>query len=261
MNNNNKICEYDGALLTGEKALYAHNKIHLNEEYNCKFCQKNFKTSKYLADHEKSVHSGDEYKCFECDQVFSKNENLKRHVKGVHLKVKFHCKVCGQDFPRSDTLKRHYRTCKAKNYQETRNEQEMTNFFEDSPGQFQKEFHQFSSKEICHQCSKTFTSKNSLKTHISDVHSANESKICTFCQHVFSSKSNLSKHMKSKHHSDSPNVAQFRAHFIMLRSDSTENTSIKRNLPSPPRPSVQSCSTSPPAVPSLSCDQCEISFS
>ena len=38
-----KICDIDWTILTGEKSLYAHNKIHLHEEYKCKFYMKVFK--------------------------------------------------------------------------------------------------------------------------------------------------------------------------------------------------------------------------
>ena len=63
------ICEIDGSILTGEKSLYAHNKIHLHEEYKCKFCMKVFKTEKDRNEHQNSVHSEEKLECNECDEM------------------------------------------------------------------------------------------------------------------------------------------------------------------------------------------------
>ena len=182
------VCEIDGSILT-EKSLYAHNKIHLHEEYKCKFCMKVFKTEKDRNEHQNSVHSEEKLECNECDEKFTRKFALKRHIKDIHLKLKYYCKICGQHYPRKDTLKIHYKKCQNRARTDDKNvEDEMTKFFADNAGQYQNQFNEYSSKEICHQCSKAFTNKSALKTHISDVHSSTENRICKFCNHIFSSK-------------------------------------------------------------------------
>ena len=166
-----QICEIDGAILDGEKSLYDHNKIHLQVEYKCKFCMKMFKTEKHRNVHQNSVHSEKNLKFHECDEQFKRIDDLKRHIKAIHLKQKYYCKICDQPFPRKDTLKRHYKKCQDKAITDNKDiEDEMTKFFDDNSGPYQNQFKEYASKEICHQCSKPFTTKSALKTHMSDVH-------------------------------------------------------------------------------------------
>ena len=90
----------------------------------------------------------------------------------------------------------------------------MKDFFESNNGAYQNKFKEFASKEICHHCSKAFSNKATLKTHVSDVHNSGiDSKTCQFCNHVFSSKSNLSKHMKSKH---KKTLSSFRINLLVV---------------------------------------------
>ena len=51
-----RICEIDGKKFSGKNAIYSHNKIHLNEEFECFMCDKMFKTEEYLHQHKKAVH-------------------------------------------------------------------------------------------------------------------------------------------------------------------------------------------------------------
>ena len=53
-----RICEIDGKEFSGKNAIYSHNKIHLNEEFECFMCDKMFKTEEYLHQHKKAVHIG-----------------------------------------------------------------------------------------------------------------------------------------------------------------------------------------------------------
>ena len=58
-------------------------------------------------------------------------------------------------------------------------------FFEDSTGTgYQKKVEEFTSKETCQHCSKIFSNKASLKTHVLDVHLTNNKKTCKFCKHI-----------------------------------------------------------------------------
>ena len=123
--------------------------------------------------HQNSVHSEEKLECNECDEKFTRKFALKRHIKDIHLKLKYYCKICGQHYPRKDTLKIHYKKWQDRARTDDKNvEDEMTKIFADNAGQYQNQFKEYSSKEICHQCSKAFTNISALKTHISDVHSS-----------------------------------------------------------------------------------------
>ena len=114
---------------------------------------KMFKTEKHRNVHQNSVHSEKNLKCHECDEQFKRIDDLKRHIKAIHLKQKYYCKICGQHYPRKDTLKIHYKKCQDRARTDDKNvEDEMTKFFADNAGQYQNQFKEYSSKEICHQC-------------------------------------------------------------------------------------------------------------
>ena len=142
----------------------------------------------------KKFHSEAAYNCNECEESFKLKKNLKRHIENVHLKVECCCEICGQRFPRQDSLKRHKELCKKKHEKRENKEfeKEMTEFFDSINGAYQNKFKEFASKKICHQCSKAFSNKATLKTHVSDVHNSGiDKKTCQFCSHTFSSKSNF----------------------------------------------------------------------
>ena len=51
--------------------------------YNCKECDKSFKTKVTLSRHEK-IHRGNAFPCPKCSKVFYQISNVKHHVKAVH---------------------------------------------------------------------------------------------------------------------------------------------------------------------------------
>ena len=175
------FCEVDGKFLTGAKSVYSHNKLHLNDEYRCNRCEKSLTTREYLMKHQKNVHTDAILQCNECENKFKTKDKLKRHIESIHLKIDYICETCCQKFTRPDTLKKHKETCKKGH--EKKEEREMMDFFENRTG-FQKKFEQYASKETCQHCSRTFSNKASLKTHVLDVHLSNDKKTCKFCKHM-----------------------------------------------------------------------------
>ena len=79
------LCEIDGSQLSG-KAIYSHNKLHLNSEYECLLCHKIFQTKQYLQRHQKTVHIQQGISCDQCEKHFTKKADLKRHKNTVHEK-------------------------------------------------------------------------------------------------------------------------------------------------------------------------------
>ena len=91
------LCEIDGSQLSG-KAIYSHNKLHLNSEYECLLCHKIFQTKQYLQRHQKTVHIQQGISCDQCEKHFTKKADLKRHKNTVHEKKTYSCKVCAKKF-------------------------------------------------------------------------------------------------------------------------------------------------------------------
>ena len=96
-----------------------------NDEYSmnqfqCKFCEKDFRVQRYLDTHIKVHHTEKQsFKCDNCDKTFTQKEHLKRHEETVHgqekkghlnltgEKTKNTCEFCGTNFTRIDNLNEH----------------------------------------------------------------------------------------------------------------------------------------------------------
>ena len=82
--------------------------------YNCKYCDKSFKTANYLKVH-LVIHTGEKpFTCTICDAAFNRRDKLKRHEL-VHDPVKrYKCPLnvngCTREFNRPDKLKAHILT-------------------------------------------------------------------------------------------------------------------------------------------------------
>ena len=79
------LCEIDGSQLSG-KAIYSHNKLHLNSEYECLLCHKVFQTKQYLQRHQKTVHIQPGISCDQCEKNFTKKSDLKTSQKCIVTK-------------------------------------------------------------------------------------------------------------------------------------------------------------------------------
>lgn len=81
---------------------------HKNEkEYNCNFCQRQFKKREYLSRHEKAHFTTQIYTCSSCQKQFRNRTHLKRHMI-VHTNEKpYTCKCCQKQFNRKDNLHSH----------------------------------------------------------------------------------------------------------------------------------------------------------
>jgi hypothetical protein len=64
--------------------------IHIIDEikYNCKKCNKNYKTKKYLIEHEKICNGLNILTCPKCMTTFSTTSNKSRHIKTNKCKAK-----------------------------------------------------------------------------------------------------------------------------------------------------------------------------
>ena len=68
--------------------LYYHKKVHENTTYNCDNCDKTYKTTSGLKQHQNAEHEFVEITCEECDKKFRNNRLLKIHIKNTHKRLK-----------------------------------------------------------------------------------------------------------------------------------------------------------------------------
>ena len=96
--------------------------------HKCTVCDKDFKSTYYLNNHQETIHLGKKFQCSECDKQFSENKTLKVHINSVHKGIKLECEACGKTFITSSGLRHHIQTvhndirydCNVCKYQSTR---------------------------------------------------------------------------------------------------------------------------------------------
>lgn len=88
----------------------------VKNQYSCQNCNRIFKSSKGLKQHQGKVHANKvrNSTCEFCNKKFYHKHALKFHVDQVHLKVtRKDCLVCGRSFYNKYSLQEHYPRCSA----------------------------------------------------------------------------------------------------------------------------------------------------
>ena len=161
-----------------------------------------------------------ERKCEKCNKTFSSKGNLKQHIKIVHEEqnnfeskevydisgklesILQTCEICDKTFSSIENLKSHTICVHEgqKNLVSTGLKEKTTKT--KSILKIKLEKHDEADKKAkqfnCHDCSKTFVSKQGLGLHITKVHKTS-GHVCKFCDKSFSTKSNLNAHIKNLH--------------------------------------------------------------
>ncbi|CAL8114544.1 unnamed protein product [Orchesella dallaii] len=133
--------------------------------HKCGTCDKTFNTVKHLNQHQK-IHHQPSFNCTFCGKDFIFLSNLNRHVLGHIGERSFWCDVCEMEFITSEALKRH-----------------------------KKQHNKVKPFKCPHaECSKRFTTVNTLYTHIKK----HNPKLfdCFMCSKSFASKRDLLQHVK-----------------------------------------------------------------
>ena len=126
----------------------------LQKTFECKTCQKRFKTESILRTHE-LIHQPDDaryrFSCHVCGQRFTQRGNLDTHLK-IHMGLKpYKCDSCEKAFTTSSGLKAHILV------------------------------HTGERPFLCDSCDATFKSSSQLKTHVMEKHLNLHRYQCTYC--------------------------------------------------------------------------------
>ena len=132
--------------------LVEHQKTHGNEKYTCQFCAKTFKTLIGFNQHQRA-HTGELFPCHSCGEKFQSKNSVNRHLKDVHgifdnnsgygSKVnKCPKKGCSAEFSSEEDYRLHLRSAHQDN----------------------------GAVLICHLCRKMFPTKQALKQHFKKLH-------------------------------------------------------------------------------------------
>ena len=171
------------------------------KEYLCDACKKSFTSSRHFRRHNSTIHKSDplrSHKCDSCKTSFSKEEHLSNHMDLVHDGKKiFICETCDKIFPSSMYLRRHNRRHQMKHHCQACGR----SFFQEID--LQNHIHSVHegeehNKYECYLCSKLFSREIILENHISVVHDGNADHKCENCSKTFSSVQNLRKHISKK---------------------------------------------------------------
>lgn len=106
-------CSICGKVLTHQKALYAHERVHVKTEVVCQYCSKTFNRKVLLSSHIAIVHLKKRLsQCQHCPHQAITGGALKKHIRCKHLNLRqHHCdwSGCGKSFHENQHLIRHYR--------------------------------------------------------------------------------------------------------------------------------------------------------
>jgi len=114
--------------------------------------------------------------CNLCDKSYKNKNSLGHHVRSVHRDAGAMCSLCGTNFKQRESLSRHIERVHNK-YKPSVNEQ---------PLQFD-----------CTQCGKSYSTKGSLKKHMTCAHRGNFS--CSVCDAIFTRRDSLNRHITRFH--------------------------------------------------------------
>ena len=156
--------------------------------FACEECNKSFKSMKYLTSHVRTVHTVEPCSCPQCNTNFKNQRYLSQHLQRAH---KIDSKSAKEQSLRSlkdETESRIKPEIKIEGANNSSVADDQTNL-------------------ACTDCSKVFSTKSRLATHVSNMHVVGEY-LCQLCGEKFTLKQQLKNHAE-KAHAKADGVCQF----------------------------------------------------
>ena len=190
--------------------------------YQCLKCNKNFKQSCHLSQHDEIVHQKIRYGCDTCTKSFCTSWKLFDHLKKQH-DIVIECQHCRKRFETKTKLNDHIKTAhpESSKMEKPTGPQEACGISmelcescgqmidPDSIGDHKNVCHQQGDEagletELCESCGMTFTSKELLESHIEKVHGNDHDdtilpELCESCGEMFQSVPDLEQHIMVQH--------------------------------------------------------------
>ena len=188
-------------------------------DFACDKCNKRFKTSSNLAEHQR-VHGNEKYKCKECPKSFKSLIGFNQH-KRTHTGQMFSCKVCDEQFQSKHSVNRHEK---------------------DIHGLFNSPIGHKISKCPKKGCSAEFSSEEDYRLHVKTAHQNKASiLICPLCKKFCPTKVSLKQHFQKMHRESGERVVRGKSgtgigHGVAVKSKSLlklEKTDNNQDVPSP----------------------------
>lgn len=168
----------------------------------CGLCWKKFETNMSLKNHQKTIHHGG-YLCDLCGKKFQVKKSIKRHILTIHAKVKrFCCGTCGERFHDGSALRYHKKVAHL-NRSHVRNFEcnlcDMKYFNQNALDVHIRAKHTYKAPFECkfEDCGKTFVRAYNCKVH--ERSHAEDKFVCDICSKEFSFKPYLQTHLRNIH--------------------------------------------------------------
>ncbi|XP_047542697.1 uncharacterized protein LOC125075140 [Vanessa atalanta] len=198
-------CQFCDYACRDNSTLRKHHERHLGirKHYQCKMCEKSYKTKRVLKAHIAETHLDMEVKkkpCSHCGKMFKSNTTLNSHVKLVHEKIySCKCDICGVEISNKYNMAAHL--TKHVHFKPFKCSYEgCTKKFKDK-GTLKKHslIHYPDQQYVCTLCKKRFTRINRLNVHMKQHRAKEKSAVCDYCGTSFYSKNYLRSHIMKKH--------------------------------------------------------------
>ena len=171
-------------------------------KYPCKFCNKEYRSTKSLKEHTESVHEGKTRNCTidNCDFTATRRDHLRFHIRSAHFNEQTQCNLCDYQAKHKGHLTEHVLNV-----------------------------HDEGATYNCsiQNCDFTANKRRSLRNHINSVH-LNHWHSCNLCDYKSAIKSHLTEHIKYMHLKSENEILIEDVKFV-IKEDTTADNDISEN--------------------------------